>query len=200
MKILNKQSFSTNKMKFFIALLLIILVQFIFISPPKAYAATSPDLGAAGSFSVLGGETVTNTGPSTIAGDLGVSPGSAVTGFPPGIVTPPYTIHIADGSAAAAKAAFATAFDDLDQTCDTNWTGTGLVDLVGKNLVPGVYCADAFSLTGTLTLSGTADEVWIFKTGSDLVTSKTANVVGPPNACYVWWRVVSSVTLGTGTK
>ncbi len=66
--------------------------------------------------------------------------------------------------------------------------------------MPGVYCANAFTLTGTLTLNGSSTDVWIFKSASTLITSGTAEVVGPPNACYVWWRVVSSATLGTGTK
>ncbi len=114
----------TASIKKFVALLLIVLLQFIFMPVQEAYAATSPDLGAAGSFSVLGGETVTNTGSSTIAGDLGVSPGSAVTGFPPGIVTLPYTIHTADESAALAQLANSAAFDSLDtQGCTKTYTG-----------------------------------------------------------------------------
>jgi type VI secretion system secreted protein VgrG len=185
-----------TSLKKFIALLLIVLVQFI-LSPQKAYAATAPDLGAAGSYSVLGGETVTNTGPTTMLGDLGVSPGSAVTAFPPGIVTLPYTIHIADANAAAAQISNFAAFDFLDQDCTTTYTGTQ--DLVGLTLVPGVYCADAFTLSGTLTLNGLSTDVWIFKSTSSLITSGTAEVVGN-NPCNVWWRVVSSATLGTGTK
>jgi len=160
-------------------------------------AATAPDLGAAASYSVLAGQTVTNTGSSTIEGDVGVSPGTAYPGILPGIVGG--TIHAGDQDAANAQAANTAAFTVLDQTCDStgNWDGTGLVDLVGKNLVPGVYCADQFSLTGTLTLSGSG--VWIFKSASDFVTSGTANVVGG-NALDVWWRVVSSATLGTNTS
>jgi len=168
------------------------------------FAATSPTLGAAGTYSVLAGSIVTNTGPTTTNGDVGVSPSIGVfphvTGFPPGTVGPPGQIHDADAHAAAAQAANTAAFGLLDQPCGVgvpDWTGTGLVDLVGMNLVPGVYCADSFSLTGTLTLSGTG--VWIFKSESTLVTSGTANVVGG-NAFDVWWRVESSATLGTGTS
>ncbi|MCX6706450.1 MAG: ice-binding family protein, partial [Candidatus Woesebacteria bacterium] len=106
----------------------------MFIPVPQAHAATAPDLGAAGSFSVLGGETVTNTGSSTIAGDLGVSPGSAVTGFPPGIVTLPYTIHKADGGAALAQLANTAAFLALsagDNAACTVPYGAITKDLVG---------------------------------------------------------------------
>jgi hypothetical protein len=71
---------------------------------------TSPTLGAAASYSVLAGSTVTNNGPTTMPGNLGVSPGSAVTGFPPGIVGPPGTIHAADASAANAQLANTAAF------------------------------------------------------------------------------------------
>jgi Ice-binding-like len=157
--------------------------------------ATSPTLGAAASYSVLGGQTVTNTGPTTMSGDLGVSPGSAVTGFPPGIVGPPGTIHAGDAQAAAAQIANIAAFTFLDQGCDMTYPGTK--DLVGENLVAGVYCADAFRLSGTLTLSGAG--VWIFKSAADLITSGTANVVGG-DPCNVWWREVSSATLGTNTS
>ena len=160
-------------------------------------AATSPTLGASGSYSVLGGETVTNTGLTTVEGDLGVVPGSAITGFPPGIVGPPGVIHDGDQSAADAQADNTAAFIFLDQPCTTTYP-TGIQDLVGENLVPGVYCADAFSLSGTLTLSGTVG-VWIFKSSADFNTTATANVVGG-DPCNVWWRLVSSATLGTNTS
>ncbi len=158
-------------------------------------AATSPNLGAAESYSVLGGQTVTNTGSTTMPGDLGVIPGSAVTGFPPGSVSPPGTIHTADANAAAAQIGNSAAFDALDQGCTTTYPG--IKDLVGATLVPGVYCADAFELSGMLTLSGSG--VWIFKSAATLKTSGTANVVGG-DPCNVWWRVVSSATLGTYTS
>lgn len=158
------------------------------------FAATSPDLGVARSYSVIGHTTVTNTGSTTMPGDLGVSIGGAPVGFPPGIVGPPGTIRNA-GDSLAAQNANTAAFGFIDQPCDTTFAGTK--DLVAENLVAGVYCANAFTLTGTLTLSGTG--VWIFKSASTLITSGTANVVGG-DPCNVWWRDVSSATLGTNTS
>ncbi len=160
-------------------------------------AATSPTLGAAASYSVLGGETVTNTGPSTMPGDLGVSPGSAVPGFPPGHVGPPGHIHKADGSAHNAQIANSKAFDDLDQGCTTTYAATK--DLTGLSLGPGVYCADAFELRGELILiGGGPDDVWIFKSASTLTTFSGSSVTGG-NPCNVWWREVSSAIIGTNT-
>jgi hypothetical protein len=121
--------------------------------------------------------------------------GSAYTGFPPGVVGPPGVIHAGDVSAQNAQAANTATFTSLDQGCDVTYAGTQ--DLVGFNLVPGVYCANAFALSGTLTLSGSG--VWIFKSASSLITSGTAKVVGG-DPCNVWWRVVSSATLGTNTS
>jgi hypothetical protein len=162
----------------------------------RTLAATSPTLGAAASYSVLAGEAVTNTGPTTMPGSLGVSPGSAVTGFPPGIVGPPGTIHAADADALNAQIDNSAAFDFLaSQGCTETYAG--VKDLVGLSLIPGVYCAGSFELSGTLTLEGSG--VWIFKSDSTLITSGTANIVGG-DPCNVWWRVVSSATLGTNTS
>ena len=170
------------------------------VSAAPFAAATSPPLGAAGTYSVLAGSIVTNDGLTATTGDVGVSPTIGVfphvTGFPPGIVYLPGHIHDKDAHAAAAQAANTAAFGSLDQGCDTDY-GDVVKDLVGLTLVPGVYCAGAFTLTGTLNLSGSG--VWIFKSASTLVTSGTANVVGG-NALDVWWRVESSATLGSGTS
>ncbi|MEO5499211.1 MAG: ice-binding family protein [Candidatus Saccharimonadales bacterium] len=162
--------------------------------PGTVLAATSPDLGVAQSYSVLGHTTVTNTGATTMPGDLGVSIGGAPVGFPPGSVGPPGSIRNA-GDSLAAQNANTAAYGAIDQPCDTTYPGTK--DLVSENLVAGVYCAGAFVLSGTLTLNGTG--VWIFKSASTFITSGTANVVGG-DPCNVWWRDVSSATLGTNTQ
>jgi hypothetical protein len=154
------------------------------------------------SFAVLGGSTVTNTAtPTTVNGNLGVSPGSAVTGFPPGVVTGG-SIHAADLAAAQAHSDLSTTYDDLSSTpCGTDLTGQ---DLGGKTLTPGVYCfASSAQLTGTLTLDaqGSSSAVFIFKIGSTLTTASAASVllINGGSSCDVFWRVGSSATLGTGT-
>src|SRR6185312_3780985 len=116
--------------------------------PDRALAvATVPSLGTAQSFAVLAGTTVTNTGPTMVTGDLGVSPGSAVTGFPPGVVLG--TIHAADATAAQAQVDLTSAYNTLaTEPCDTPVL---VGDLGGLTLTPGVYCfAAAVGLTGTV--------------------------------------------------
>ena len=168
-----------------------------------AHAQTAPSLGTASSFAVLGGSTVTNTGPSVISGDLGVSPGTAVTGFPPGIVAGG-TIHAADAVAAQAEADTTTAFNDLSSEACTA-TSSVPVDLSGQTLTPGVYCyASSVGLTGTLTLNaqGKSDAVFIFKIGSTLITgsNSSVNLINGGQQCNVFYQVGSSATLGTGTR
>jgi hypothetical protein len=186
----------------------IILMMLLSLSGPsydvsaRPLAATSPTLGAAFSYSILGGSIVTNTGATTMPRNLGISPSIGVpphyTGFPPGIVGPPGSIHDADASAAGAQAANTAAFGVLDQICDNAPYPPGVQDLTGLSLVPGVYCADAWLLTGNLTLVGTTG-VWIFKSASTLITMSGSSVTGG-DPCDVWWRVVSSATIGTSTK
>jgi hypothetical protein len=162
-----------------------------------ASAASPVGLGTATSFAVLGGSTVTNTGPSVISGDLGVSPGTSVTGFPPGTVNNG-TIHSADGVAAQAQSDATTAYNNAaGQTPFTSVTA----DLGGQTLVPGVYRAPTLGLTGTVTLNGQGDPnaVFIFQAGSTLMTGSSSVValIGNASACNVFWQVGSSATLGT---
>jgi hypothetical protein len=165
-----------------------------------ASAATAAGLGTATSFAVLGGSTVTNTGPSVINGDLGVSPGSDVVGFPPGQVNG--TIHAADAVAAQAQSDTTTAYNDLaGQPCDTNLTDQ---DLGGQTLTTGVYCFDTSAqLTGDLTLDaeGSPDAVFIFQIGSTLTTASGSgvNLINGAQPCNVFWQIGSSATLGTTT-
>ncbi|MBK5298894.1 MAG: DUF3494 domain-containing protein, partial [Vicinamibacteria bacterium] len=174
----------------------------ILCSPVRAFAQVSPSLGTAGSYSVLAGSQVTNTGATTISGDVGISPGVGpvphFTGF--GTVTLGGAVHDADVAAANAQGDKNTAYGALDQGCMVTFPGA-FKELAGATLVPGVYCATSFHLTsGTLTLSGTASDVWIFKSSSDLIITGGAatSVVSP--SCDVWWRVVSSATFDANSS
>jgi hypothetical protein len=157
-------------------------------------------LNAAGSFAVLGGSTVTNTGPSSLGGDLGVSPGSAITGFPPGNVTG--APHIADAVALKAQNDVILAYNDLaGRPCDKDLTG---MDLGGMTLKQGVYCyKSAAQLTGRLILDAEDNPaaVFIFKIGSTLTTASNSSVVimNGGGQCNVFWQIGSSATLGTRT-
>ncbi len=163
--------------------------------------AISVDLGTADAFAVLAGSTVTNTGATTIHGDLGVSPGTAVTGFPPGIVTGG-TIHAGDAVAATAQSDLTTAYNfAAGEACGTTLTGT---DLGGLTLTPGVYCfATSAQLTGTLTLNGQGDPnaVFLFQIGSTLTTASGSAVdfINGGEGDSVFFQVGSSATLGTDT-
>lgn len=158
-------------------------------------------LGTAQSFAVLGGSTVTNTGASVLTGDLGVSPGAAITGFPPGTATG--TTHAADAVALQAQNDVTTQYNALAAAaCSADLTGQ---DLGGQTLTPGTYCfSSSAQLTGTLTLNaqGNANAAFIFKTGSTLTTASASSVVliNGGNPCGVAWQIGSSATLGTTTS
>jgi hypothetical protein len=164
-----------------------------------AQAATVP-LGTADSFAVLAGSTVTNTGPSVISGDLGLSPGTAVTGFPPGTVNAG-TIHAADAVAGQAKADLVTAYNDA---AGRPSTATISADLAGRTLTPGVYTsASSLGLSGDLTLDAQGDPnaVFVFQAGSTLTAGPASRVllIGGAQPCNVFWQVGSSATIGTSS-
>ena len=117
---------------------------------PSAVQAQAPNLGTAANFAVLAGSTVTNTGPTVLLGSLGVSPGNAVTGFPPGIVTAPGGVFIGDAVAIQAQIDLAIGYNAVAARPPTaDLTGQ---DLGGLTLTPGVYnFASAAQLTGSLT-------------------------------------------------
>jgi len=162
------------------------------------WAQSAPSLGSAARFAVLGSSTVTCTGATTITGSLGVSPGSAFTGFPAPCSVVGGTIHAADATALLAHADATKAYAALlTETCNTNLTGQ---DLGGQTLAPGVYCfSSSAGLTGQLTLNGNG--VYVFKIGSTLTTASNSSVVLTNGArCgSVFWQIGSSATLGTGT-
>lgn len=185
------------------AVVALLLVTMSILTAGNAVAATAPTLGDAASFAVLGASTVTNTGPSEVHGDLGVSPGTSITGFPPGQQVPPTLLpHSADEVAGDAQAGALGAYNSLSaEPCTQNLTGQ---DLGGLTLVPGVYCFDSSAfLTGTLTLNAVdgAASVFIFKTESSLITASGSRVdfLGGGTCNGIFWKVGSSATLGTGS-
>jgi Ice-binding-like len=166
----------------------------------NAVAAQAPvGLGTATSYAVLAGSTVTNTGPSTINGDVGVTPGAAVIGFPPGTVNG--TIHAADAAAGQAQSDLTTAYNDAAGRIPPVAIAG---DLGGLSLTSGVYkSASAIGLTGALTLDAQGDpnSVFIFQAGSTLTTASGSrvNMINGASPCNVYWQVGSSATIGTTT-
>ncbi len=167
-----------------------------------ANAQTAPSLGEGSNFAILGGASVSNTGSSLITGDLGVDPGTAITGFPPG-KTRRAVFHAADTTAAKAKTDVTTAYNQLaNETCGTSYVAP--TDLGGKTLPPGVYCfSSSAQLTGVLSLDGggNPNSVWVFKIGSTLTTASSSSVklINSAQEHNIFWQVGSSATLGTGS-
>jgi hypothetical protein len=170
----------------------------LFASSAFATPATV-GLGSAASFSVLGGSTVTNTGPTTMFGDLGLSPGSSVTGAPHVLGQ----THVDDAVAIGAKNDLTTAYNDAAGRPTDGSAGT---DLAGQTFTAGVHTASSSLLlsSGSVTLDAQGDPnaVFIFQIGSTLTTGSgtTVLLVNGAQACNVFWQVGSSATLGTGTR
>ena len=164
--------------------------------PSLGFAQTS--LGLAASYTVLAGSAITNTGATTITGDVGVSPGTAITGLP---VSQPTggTVHAGDVVASLAQADLGIAYGFLaGMPCNVTMSG---VDLGGKTLGPGVYCfATSAGMTGNLNLDAKGDTaaVFVFQMGSTLTTAAGASVVlvNGAQVRHIWWQVGSSATLG----
>lgn len=168
----------------------------------NAVSPTPVDLGSATSFAVLAGTEVTNTLTTTISGDVGVSPGSSATGFPPGIITNG-NLHVTDAPAASAQAALGTAYDNAALAIPPT-NPTAFADLAGMTLVPGIYSGGALGNTGSLSLDaeGDPDAVWIFQASSSLITNSGSTISfvnGVGSACNVFWQVTSSATLGSNS-
>jgi hypothetical protein len=186
-------------------LALSVVVPGVFLAGGAAQAAVVPTVALATSarYSVLAGDTVTNTGDSVLGGSLGLSPGTAVTGFPPGLVVPPGTTDVANAAAAQAKSDLTAAYvDAAGRPVDATTTA----DLANLVLQGGVYSGPSkspLSLTGPLVLdgAGNADSVFVFQTDSTLITASgsTVTLVNGAQACNVFWQVGSSATLGTGS-
>ncbi|MHB1875867.1 MAG: ice-binding family protein, partial [Streptosporangiaceae bacterium] len=183
---------------------LVIATVVIISSQSSAIAAEAPvNLGTASSFGVLAASTVTNTGPTVINGDLGLSPGTAVTGFPPGTVTG--AMHVTDAVAGQAQSDLTTAYNDAAGRSPTAYVH-GFIG-AGQTLLPGVYktatSIPSLQVGGKLTLDAQGDPnaVFIFEVSSTLISSTGTTVLltNGAQACNVFWQVGSSTTLGTGS-
>jgi hypothetical protein len=167
-----------------------------------ALTSTVP-LGTSAQYAVLGASTVTNTGNSVLNGSLGLSPGTSITGFPPGKVVPPGTINKTNAAAAQARADLTAAYiNAAGRPIDA----TTPADLANQHLQAGVYSGPskgALSLTGPLVLdgAGNANSVFIFQTNSSLITatSSTVSLINGAQECNVFWQVGSSATLNSGS-
>jgi len=195
----------TQKKACFLALVIALSVAALLAMPATGMAAQATvNLGTTSSFAVLAGQTITNTGPTTISGDaggdIGVSPGSAFTGA--ASVTLSGATHLADGVALQAQNDLVTAFNDAAGRTPVTRIPT---ELGGRVLTPGVYdSADGtFQITGTLTLDaqGAPDGVFIFLTNSTRITASDSrvNVINSARFCRTFWKVGSSATLGTNS-
>jgi hypothetical protein len=157
-------------------------------------------LGVADDFAVLGATTITDAGTSAIFGDVGLVPGSSITGLTPAMVTG--TIRINDQAAIEAKAAALVAYNSLaGMTTTQSLTG----ELGGLTLTPGVYTlASSATLTGTLTLDGTgiSDPMFVFQIGSTLTTftSSLVALLNGASGDNIYFQVGSSATLGTNSQ
>jgi uncharacterized repeat protein (TIGR01451 family) len=168
---------------------------------PSASAATGPVvLGTAANFAVLAASTVVNTGATTLDGDLGLSPGTSVTGFPPGQVNG--ATHVADSVASQAQTDLAAAYSDASTRPVTATIPTALG---GTTQDPGVYdsAAGTFAINGILTLDGQGDPnaVFIFQAPTTLGTTAASDVrlINGAQASNVFWAVGTSATLGAGS-
>jgi Ice-binding-like/Bacterial Ig-like domain len=161
-------------------------------------------LGSAANFNVLAGSTVTNTGPTVITGaDLGLSPGSAVTGFPPGTLTSPAVRHLTDPTAAQAKVDLTTAY-----LYTSGLVGGSVLpgDLSGLTFTPGLYKTSSTVMLSagnvTLDAQGDVNAIFIFQIGSTLTTLGSTHVVlaGGAQASNIFWQTGSAATLGTNSS
>ncbi len=160
-------------------------------------------LGTAQSFAVLGASTVTNTGATAIVGNVGVSPGTAITGFPPGVITGG-ALHAGDAVASQAQTDLATAYNSIAGEAFLPANDLSGQNLGGLTLTPGVYHFDSSAaLSGTLTLDaqGNPDARFDFQIGSTLITTTDSAVqlINGAEDDNVYFQVGSSATIATGT-
>jgi hypothetical protein len=184
-----------------LTLLLLIMMAAPMISSVSLAAQPSVNLGTTKSFAVLAGSEITNTGSTTINGDVGLHPGTAFTGQDEATISG--EVHLADDVAEQAKTALVTAYNDAAGRLPVTTIPT---ELGGTTLTPGIYVSanGTFQITGTLTLDaeGDPDGVFVFQTDSTLITASGSSVslLNGAQFCRIFWQVGSSATLGTNSK
>ena len=182
-----------------LALSTLVVLGGFFTNSSEIFAATKVNLGTVDNFGILASYTITNTGASVVNGNVGLSPGTSVTGFPPGSINGVQSLN--NAVAVQAQADLTTAYN--------NAAGQPAIlaatELGGTTKTTGVYnsAAGTFGLTGTLTLDAQGDSsaVFIFQTASTLITAAGSSIalINGAQACNVFWQVGSSATLGTNT-
>ena len=171
---------------------------------PAALAEAPLNLGLAEPYAILAGSTVTSTGVlgTVVTGNIGIFPGTAMTGFPPAVLNGAF--DSANGASGGAQGSLTTAYNFLAAKPLTQ-TLTGS-DLGGMTLLPGVYRFDGTaSMNGMLTLDagGNKDAVWTFQVASSILVAGGSSVIfknGVGNPDYVYWQVGSTATLAAGVS
>lgn len=194
-----RRRFGTGALAFLISA----IISLTFATSAQAAVVPKVPLATTAYYSVLAGSTVTNTGDSVLDESVGLSPGTSITGFPPGLVNAPGVIRAADATALQAKNDLTTAYVNAQ---GRSVDATTPADLVGQVLQPGVYSTSgkgALLLNGVLTLDGNGDasSVFIIQTDStlDTGTGSVVSLINEATACNVFWAIGSSATLGTGS-
>jgi len=166
---------------------------FILVLIIASVTAICPSFGTAEQYGALAGSTVTNTGATMVAGSVGVSPGTEITGFPPGQKT-----GVIDTGAASGHASIMTLYDTLVEKTCYNISGV----LGGQTYLPGVYCSTTVELTGSVTLdgNGASDGIWIFQMDTTLTAAADSAVIHVNGSlpCNVFWAVGTSASFGGG--
>ncbi len=170
------------------------------VIPVQTTVQATIALGGSANFAILAGSAITNTGATTITGDLGLSPGSSIGGFPPGILIG--TQHINDTISNQAKLDLTVAYNDIaGRTCTDIVILSG--NIGGLTLTPGLYKSTSSLAisSGDLTFDalGNADALFIIQIASTLTTTSGRKVIlsGGAKASNIFWQVGSSATFGT---
>ncbi|HXJ49430.1 MAG TPA: ice-binding family protein [Candidatus Acidoferrum sp.] len=169
----------------------------LLIWPATALAAASdPLLATSGNYAVLASATITSAGASWITGQMALSPGTSITGFPPGT-----SGHqdINDGAALQARNDAIAAYNKA--AGEPGCTSTGGVELGSRTLTPGLYCNGTMGISAGLTLTLSGGGIYIFQVGTTLITGASSRVLLTNGAqpCDVFWQVGSSATIGAST-